>query len=226
MKPRRVVELSHELYPGMFTYPGGMPFDTELLRTHETDGWQLTRISMATHHGTHVDAPTHFSTGLAGRTLSTFRGADLVGTGVVLYVPTGLDEGVTAADCELALAELGRPLPEQPIVLLRTGFFDAHAHDFELYSRRHPYVTADGASWLVEHGARIVGIDSSGFERHGSTMPAETVAHNTLLGAGVMLIEELVNLGDVDWIDPLVVVAPLPLRDADGAPCRVLAIEL
>jgi kynurenine formamidase len=95
-----------------------------------------------------------------------------------------------------------------------------------MYSEHHTYVTGDGAEWLVEHGARIVGIDASGFERHGSAATEETVAHNALLGAGTLLIEELVNLGQVDWPDPLVVVAPLPLRDADGAPARVLALEL
>jgi arylformamidase len=87
-------------------------------------------------------------------------------------------------------------------------------------------VTEDGAHWLVAHAPRICGIDASGFERHGSAIPDETVAHNTLLGAGVMLIEEMVNLGAVDWPAPLIVVAPLPIRDGDGAPARVLAIEL
>jgi len=52
------------------------------------------------------------------------------------------------------------------------------------------------------------------------------VAHNTLLGAGVVLIEELVRLDQVDWLRPLVVIAPLPVRNADGAPARVVALEL
>jgi arylformamidase len=223
---RRVVELNHELHPAMFLYPGSIPFSEERVRTYEADGWQLTRLTMATHHGTHVDAPSHFSTGRTDLTLSAFRGADLVGPGVVLRVPKEPGEGVTADDCERALAERGRPLPERPIVLLHTGFFDAHGDDFGMYSEHHTYVTGDGAEWLVKRGARIVGIDASGFERHGSAATEETVAHNALLGAGILLIEELVNLGQVDWPDPLVVVAPLPLRDADGAPARVLALEL
>jgi kynurenine formamidase len=149
--------------------------------------------------------------------------------GIVLDVPREPDEGVGASELEAALLDSearGEWMPERPIILIRTGFMDRHGLDFELYSAHHPYVTADGARWLVDHQPRICGIDASGFERHGASIPDETVAHNTLLGAGVMLIEEMVNLGAVDWPAPLIVVAPLPIRDGDGAPARVLAIEL
>jgi kynurenine formamidase len=222
---RRVVDLSHELYDAMPTYPGARRVKTEVIHTHERDGYQITALQLTTHHGTHVDAPIHFVTGRR-TTLSEIPTADLVGEAVVLRVPCGPDEAVDAALLDQALAERGQPLPERPIFLLNTGFHDRFGDDAELYGRHHPYVTGDGAEWLVRHDARIVGLDSSGFERHGAPIPEESMAHNTLLGAGVILIEELVRLDQVDWPRPLVVVAPLPVRDADGAPARVLALEL
>jgi kynurenine formamidase len=221
----RVVDLSHELYDAMPTYPGARAVKTEVIHTHERDGFQITALNLTTHHGTHVDAPIHFVTGQR-TTLSEIPVADLVGEAVVLRVPCGPDEAIDAAALEGALAEHGEELPERPIFLLNTGFHDKHGHDAELYGRHHPYVTADGAAWLVDHGARVVGLDSSGFERHGAPIPQASVAHNTLLGAGVVLIEELVRLDEVDWPRPLVVIAPLPVRNADGAPARVLALEL
>jgi kynurenine formamidase len=221
----RVVDLSHELYDEMPTYPGARPVETEVIHTHARDGYQITALHLTTHHGTHVDAPIHFVSGRR-TTLSEIPAADLVGEAAVLRVPRGPDEGIDAALLDAALAEHGEQLPERPIVLLHTGFHDRHGDDPELYGRHHPYVTEDGAAWLLERGPRVVGLDSSGFERHGATIPDESVAHNALLGAGVVLIEELVRLDQVDWPAPLVVVAPLPVRDGDGAPARVLALEL
>jgi arylformamidase len=224
----RVVELNHEIHADTHAYPGGPEMDIRRIRTNEVDGWELTSLHISSHYGTHVDAPSHFRTG-SGATLSDFRAERLVGTGIVLDVPREPDQGVGAADLDAALraAEArGEPMPERPIILIRTGFMDRHGDDFEMFSAHHPFVTEDGAHWLVAHAPRICGIDASGFERHGSAIPDETVAHNTLLGAGVMLIEEMVNLGAVDWPAPLIVVAPLPIRDGDGAPARVLAIEL
>jgi arylformamidase len=222
---KRVVDLSHELYAEMPTYPGARRVETEVINTHERDGFQITALRLTTHHGTHVDAPIHFVTGRR-TTLSEIPPADLVGEAVVLRVPCGPDEAIDAALLDRALTEHGEELPERPIFLLNTGFHDRHGSDAELYGRHHPYVTEDGAAWLVRHEARVVGLDSSGFERHGARIPQESVAHNTLLGAGVILIEELVRLDQVDWARPLVIVAPLPVRNADGAPARVLALEL
>jgi len=222
---KRVVDLSHELYDEMPTYPGARAVETEVIHTHEHDGYQITALHITTHHGTHVDAPIHFSTGRR-TTLSEIPVADLVGEAVILRVPRGPDEAIDAALLDQALADHGEDLPERPIVLLNTGFHDRHGDDAELYGMHHPYVTEDGASWLVEHGARVVGLDSSGFERHGAPIPEASVAHNTLLGAGVVLIEELVRLEQVDFQRPLVVIAPLPVRNADGAPARVLALEM
>jgi arylformamidase len=222
---RRVVELSHDLYAGMPTYPGQPPFETEVIRRNEEHGFQLTRLQMNTHHGTHVDAPCHFVSG-AEKTLSDYTGADLVGYGAVLHVEAGPGQGVTAEQCEAALQKIGGHLPDRPIILLHTGFQDEYGQDAETHGTGHPFITGDAAQWLVDHEARIVGIDATSFECHGSTIPAETPAHNTLLGAGVLLIEEMAGLYQVDWADPLVVVAPLPVRGADGAPCRVFAIEM
>jgi arylformamidase len=226
---KRVVELGHELYPEMFTWPLDGPRYTERkIRSREGDDWgyQYTEIQMTTHMGTHCDAPTHFSTGDQSRSLSWFRDEELVRPGVVLNVPKEPRTGITAEDCERALEEYGRELPERPTFLLHTGFFGEHGSDYDTYLNQPVYVAESGARWLVDHGAAIVGIDSSGFEEPGKTHSSTTVAHNTLLGAGVLLVEELQRMEEVVWPDPLVVVAPLPVRGGDGAPCRVFAIEV
>jgi kynurenine formamidase len=222
---RRITELSHELSPEMPTYPGQPPLVTEIIRSNETDGFQVTRIGMNTHHGTHVDAPSHFVSG-TNKTVTDYAASDLVGEGIVLWVQVGRSEGVTGEMLQNALTSTNQDMPTRPIVLVRTDFQDNWGHDARVHGTEHPYLTADAARWLLQFDPKVVGIDSTSFERHGVEIPSETPAHNQLLGAGVLLIEELANLHTCDWPRPLVVVAPLPLKGADGAPCRVFAMEL
>lgn len=227
--PKRVVELGYELTSETFYWPpDGPPLVINPSRSEEPQGWgyELTELRMSSHMGTHCDAPSHLSTGDQERTLSYFRDERLVSTGVVLDIPKRPLEGITAADCEGALSRHGRPIPEQPTFLLNTGFADGHREDCETWMEKPTFIHEDAARWLVAHGAGTVGIDSSGFDAPGAVDTRTSVAHNVLLGAGVLLLEELHRIDEVDWEDPLIVVAPLPIKDGDGAPCRVLAIEL
>jgi kynurenine formamidase len=74
-------------------------------------------------------------------------------------------------------------------VLLHTGG-DA-AWGSADYARDAPYLTESGARWLVEHGARLVGIDSVNID---STDTGERPAHTVLLAAGIPVVEHLTGL--------------------------------
>lgn len=55
----RVVDLSVGITPGMPVYPGDPPVSFEAAATLGTHGYRVTRLSLGTHTGTHVDAPAH-----------------------------------------------------------------------------------------------------------------------------------------------------------------------
>jgi kynurenine formamidase len=60
-----------------------------------------------------------------------------------------------------------------------------------------------------------------------SADPADAVAlpvHNILLGAGMVLVENLTNLAAVPAPSFLFAGFPLKIRDADGSPIRAVAI--
>jgi kynurenine formamidase len=51
--------------------------------------------------------------------------------------------------------------------------------------------------------------------------------HHLVLGAGGVIAENLTNLSAIDFEDPLLCLFPLRLAgDADGAPCRAIALDL
>ena len=74
-------------------------------------------------------------------------------------------------------------------VLLHTGG-DEHWRT-DQYATDAPFLTAVAATWLVDSGAALVGIDSINIDDTGDR---ERPAHTILLGAGIPVVEHLTGL--------------------------------
>ncbi|MBB6735231.1 cyclase family protein [Cohnella zeiphila] len=61
----RIVDLSMPIYDGMPVYPGDPEVTVEIAHTRDRYGWELRKLAMGTHAGTHVDAPSHMHEGAA-----------------------------------------------------------------------------------------------------------------------------------------------------------------
>ena len=161
----------------------------------------VTHLRLCTHTGTHVDAPLHFRPGEA--TVDQLPLTSLLGPAQVLDL-RGMER--------IGRAELGAIAAAR--LLLKT--------DNSQWIRRGPmpnhpaHLTADGAQWLVERGVRLVGIDSLSID-----LPGETGAHETLLGAGVVVLET-VDLSEVEAGEYELICLPLRIVGADGAPARAV----
>jgi arylformamidase len=212
------VSLAQPVYSGL---PAGGPNGVVELRTltHPIGGdgqVQLTLLQTTAHVGTHLDAPVHFVPG--GATLDEIPLDRLIAPGVVIDL-TGLSRpGVTA---DFLAPRLGSVQPGD-VVFLDFGW--AERYGTPEYGD-HPYLEEDAAALLVERGAGIVAVDTASPDlpaRHRTpdfTFPA----HRTLLGAGVLIIENVsaaVSRLSGKRVD--VQAIPIPLRGADGAPCSLL----
>ena len=52
-------DLTHPLDAGTWTYPGDPPVSVEPHATITEDGYRVSALSLGTHAGTHLDAPSH-----------------------------------------------------------------------------------------------------------------------------------------------------------------------
>lgn len=188
-----LVELSHPIVAGMVTYPG-LPgpeitphWTREESRAHYAEGTEfaIDRISMVGNTGTYLDSPFHrYAEGadLAGVPLAAVADLQAVVVRVEGSARRGIDVGALAAT-EVA----GRA------VLLHTGW-DRH-WGTAAYGEAAPYLSAQAAGWLVEQGARLVGIDSVNIDdAHGG---GERPAHSALLAADIVVVEHLTGLAQV-----------------------------
>lgn len=205
------------------TYANGMPHAEtipapcfEQVKSVERDGYSVTQLSVATHIGTHIDAPSHLIED--GQTVENISLETLVGPAVAVSVDKGPGEEITAEDLE------GRGVESSPgdALLVRTGwgrkFGDKDYGD-------HPYLSEDAARWIVDREFRLVGLDVTTPDApgHVRTEDFDFQVHRILLGNGVLIIEHL-YLEEVVGEKFELFVGSLKVEDGDGAPARVLAI--
>lgn len=173
------------------------------------DGWEGTRLTLSSHTGTHLDAPSHFEDGAA--TIDEVPLDLLVGQAQVIHL-RGLGEGAAIAPEDLGEIRSTR-------VLVHTGW-DAHLGDASAYFERHPYLTDAAGEHLLRHGVRLLGIDTPSVD-----YDPPSFVHHLILGAGGVIAEGLVNLARIPDRCELIVL-PLLLAGVDGSPVRAIARAL
>jgi kynurenine formamidase len=209
-------------------------------------------VVLGTHVGTHIDALAHVShdgllfggvdaaeAQVGGRfaDLGVDAIAPIVGRGVLLDIPAvlGLEVcepayEVTPGDLAAAAEFADTTIEHGDVLLVRTGWgrrwTDATA--YVGFESGVPGPGEEGARWLAAQGPRAVGADTIAFERL-----APGAGHALLPAHRVLLVEHGINILETLDLEALaadgarafvIVVAPLPLVGATGAPVRPLAI--
>jgi arylformamidase len=223
LRYQRMVDLSRSLeaaedqHPWVRYVPTVESIVTEPENRPPEGRWYVvTQLQMSGHAGTHVEAPLHAVAG--GRSIGELPIECFFGEAVILdlsQVPWAAPFDVEAMHA--AAEQVGGVRPGD-IVFLR---FDWDRRKGDL-GHRPPYPTPEALAWLVNHGVKMVGIDSPGLEVPGH--PA-LVNHHTLLDRGIPLIESLTHLDQLRQSRVLVFALPLPAMGSDASPLRVLAFE-
>jgi len=203
-----------------------------LLRDGE--GWATEELRLGTHNSTHVDAPWHYNSRVAGRRAQTIDELPLewfLAPGVVLDFSAHADgEVIEAADVRAALERIGHRLAARDIVLVHTGR-DAF-YDEPDYMVRGPGVSASATRWLYEQGVRVMGIDAWGWDAPLSLQAQQARERNE---AGVFWaahqsdlpycqIERLHHLDALPLTGFSVACFPLRIVGASAGPTRAVAL--
>lgn len=210
-----LIDVSVPLGPGIPVWPG----DPEMTAvscsaTANGDTFNQTLLTLTGHTGTHVDAPLHIvhqGTSLDGIPLDRWYGPCQV-----VQIPDERPE-IDVADLERA----GIP-PDAKRVLFKTNNSRRWRPLPMPFEDDFVALTPAGATWVVERGIELVGIDYLSIE--GWTDTANQT-HRTLLGNGVLIIENL-NFSAIEPGDYYLLCLPLKLAGADGAPARVVLAQL
>jgi len=206
----RFIDLSHPLVDGQAAFPGDPVLSITPHATVAADRYNVSRVVMGTHQGTHLDAMFHFLDD--GRTIDRMPLEWFHGPARVLRILRGPDEEISAAD----LRPFEALLVPGARIILATGWHRRFGTP-EFFTR-FPSLTLDAAEYLAARKIRLLGMD----------MPTPgklwLELHHLLLSPGVemVLVESLANLDAVPD-EFLFIGFPLNFQGRDGSPIRAVA---
>jgi kynurenine formamidase len=213
----RFLDLSQPVFENSPNCPSDPP---PVVRPKNLEGdWQLEELEFTSHTGSHLDAPAHkISTGktIDMLPLETFSGPARL-----------LDLRPLKPKTPIEVAHLQRLVNKRDvrgcIVLLCCGWGQKRARTDE-WLHGAPFLAPAAAQWLVDNGARGVGIDA--YSIGGEAEPANAQTHEVLLSNGLWICEELRFPADAFALpQPVEFLAlPIHLRGASGAPCRPVLV--
>jgi kynurenine formamidase len=225
----RKVDLTHPLGPRTPPWPGNTPFSRSQTADYEREGhFCAFDLAFAEHTGTHIDAPVHVVPG--GSSLDALDLRTTVGPAAVFDIEAAVggdrDFVVPLQALEFWEAQHGR-LPRGAFVLVNTGWSRRFGDAAEYRGLdddgvpHYPSLSPELAEALVERRARAVGVDTLSPDAGPAESP---VVHKTLLGNGVLIIENLANLAVLPAAGAAVVALPMSVVGGTGSPTRVLAL--
>jgi arylformamidase len=167
------------------------------------------------HSCAHIEAPVYLLEG--GKRFDQFGLEAFVADAVLLDL-TGKRPGQPVDDEDLEAAEesAGIGLREGEVAILWTGgsIRDTGA------SGNHVYLSVNGAEYLEFKRPIMVGTDAPSLDPYGSK---ELLAHSTLMQEGILILEGLCNLKNIQESRFRIIALPLNVNDSIS-PVRAVAV--
>jgi kynurenine formamidase len=205
-----MVDLSHRLSGTVHPYPGQLAPTFDTVTTVESHGYMVTEVHSRTHVATHVDTPAHFIKD--GRTTFEIGLDEWMGPAWVSRVDTS---ATPAIEPDML------PLPSSPVEVLLVATGHSASWGTDQYYENAPYLTSAAAEAIRDAGVRLLGLELPSPDRVGDT---SEVCHHILLGADMLIVENLTNLDQLTCSTPWFFAVPLLLGGGDGGFCRAFAV--
>jgi arylformamidase len=204
----KITDISMTIHSRMAVYKGrqeNLPVHTvekEMLK----DSINESSIRMNLHTGTHMDSPKHMMQ--AGWTMDEMPLFKLI-TRCTVFDLTGVEDAVTQSDLEHFDIRKG------DFILLKTqnSFGLVSGPDFI-------YIRKDAAEYLAQKEIKGIGTDALGVERD---QPGHET-HLAFLKNDIIILEGL-DLKNAEPGSHIMIVLPLKIKGAEGAPARAVLVD-
>ncbi len=212
MRVKKIIDVSLPISASMLTYPGNAPPKLEFVRRIAGKSI-LSALSLGSHTGTHVDARLHVRHDATGDTVDKLPLAAFAGECRVIDLTKIAGNAIKEADLQR------HDIKKDEIVLFKTQ------NSLRGYGKfREDYVHLDesAAKFLAKKKIRTLGVDYLSVQKFNA---GNYRVHEALLDAGIVIFEGL-DLSKVGSGTYFFIGLPLNIVGAEGAPARVLLLEL
>ncbi len=201
----KIIDISLPVHPSMPIYPGNQA--TEFKTIIKPSGSRLTTITIDSHAGTHIDAPSHagLNESIDIYSLEAFYGP----CRVIELLNTPL---ITVGDL------IDKHIKNGERILFKT---DNSTRGFEAFHETWTALSSEAALFLAEEHVALVGIDWFGVKQKGAL---DNIAHTALLEKGIPILEGL-DLEAAEAGEYTLVAFPIAYQGIDGAPTRAILIQ-
>ena len=214
-KPLTIVDLSLVLNRDTPIYPGDPKPEIGIATTLQNEGYNLFHLHLGSQSGSHIDAPYHFDN--QGETVDNIDLSLCFGRGLVIDVSQKIsNEEILLED----ILPYANEIDDCSIVLFKTCW-DKKIGTDEFFE--HPYLSIEGAEYLLSKGIMTLAIDTINLDKTGGT---RFPVHDLYAKANGIIAENLANFSDINFNNPLISILPLNLEGADGSPVRAVAIQM
>jgi kynurenine formamidase len=220
----RIIDLSHPLASTTPPWPGNPPVEVQVVSRipaergprdrgapGEPVACNTTAFFTCNHTGTHMDAPAHFYNGVA--TIEQVPLETCIGRAALVEVrqikPRGEITPAFLIPFEGDITATGK-------AVFWTGWSSRWGDPN--YFDDYPVLSEATAVWLVERGVHLVALDTPSPDRDPHPV------HYVLLGANMVIVENLNGLERIGRTLFDLIVVPLPLRGLEASPVRALAV--
>jgi arylformamidase len=201
---KKFFDITLTLKENITVYPGDPALNIEYLAKIDKDNYDLTRLDLCSHTGTHIDAPAHFIKG--GSLIDEISLDVLIGKTIVLdfagadYIDSGHLKSFN--------------LDKYKRILFKTS--NSEILEKNIFLNDYTFITPDAAEYLVKKEIRLIGFDYYTIDKYNSNNPSHTI----LLKNNVIIVETI-NLSGINAGEYELIALPLKIK-SEGSPARVI----
>ena len=210
----RIIDLTHSITEDMPVYPGTAQPSLKQANSLQKDGYQEILLSLTSHTGTHIDAPSHLYEGK--HSLDEIPLHAFFGTATIVDC---LHLGQDAAIGMDVIRQNQKEVDAAEFVLFRTDW-DQYWGTADYYCG-YPIISRAVLQYLADTGKKGVGVDTLSID---AIQALNLPNHHFLLQHDILPIENLTHLSQVGPGLFYFCALPLKFANADGAPVRAIAI--
>ena len=216
MQDFELIDISIPITSKTACFPGDTPFSKEVTVSLDNGScFNLTKLTMSPHVGTHADAPVHIVGSLSGddSTVGSLPLKPFIGPCLVLDLAPMKKE--ITVDQVQGILERMEKFPER--ILFRTAKELRH----EIFEEGYACLSVDLVKYLASRNVKLIGIDTPSVDQVDSKSLA---AHHELIEAGMSWLENL-DLTLVAEGYYFLVAAPLKFMELEASPVRAVLIK-
>ena len=211
----KVIDLTLTVSNKIPAFPGSPQPNFIPWENIKEDGYNLELLFLSSHTGTHLDAPHHFLE--KGAKIHEISLKKLVSEAVLIKSRKKSNEAITKTDIQ-KFEKKHEKIDGFSSVIFSTGW--QRNLQKKYYFTKNPGLSVSAAKYLASKKIGLIGIDSPSIDLGTDS---KFSVHQIFAKKGMLIVENLANLGKIKSSKFHLVVLPLKLKNATGSPVRAIA---